>query len=162
MNYDLTQKFKNDLQKIAGKKCWGIVGGNGSIIAFDFGKKIPREKPIINENLSNDEQKFESEFSLFVHCVWRVDSAKDVIFGAWTEYEIIQQKLNQILNQTVKQIDLYEPAFDLKITFSNDFKLNIFCDQTNEEDNNDNYDYFTPEIIYTVGYKSNLETSKHD
>ncbi len=164
MTDELKQQFKIDLQKLVGQKCWGIVEGKGtgSVITFDFGKQIPREKPVDNPFLSEEEQNFEAEFSLFVHCVWRVNSTQKVIFGAWTEHEAVRQEINQIVDQTIKQIELFEPTFGMKVTFSNDLQLDIFCDQTNDEDKNDNYDYFIPEIIYTVGHKSILTTSEHD
>ena len=162
MNNDLKLNFINDLQLLVGKECWGVIEGTGSIIIFDFGKKIRRQNPIINDHLSDDSQNFESEFSLFIHCVWRVDSTEKVIFGSWTEHEIVHREINQIVGNTVEKVVLFEPAFDLQITFSNGLKLSIFCDQTNDSDKNDNYDFFTPKIIYTVGHKSNLETSEHD
>lgn len=164
MNDELKRKFTSDLQKLVGKECWGIVEGEGtgSIIDFKLGEKILMEKPIENEYLPRDLQLYNSEFSLFVQSVWRVDSRERVICGAWTEHEFVHQEMAQIIGQTVKTIELFEPAFDLKITFSNELKLNIFCDQTNDVDENDNYSYFTPEIIYTVAHKSSLETSEHD
>ena len=132
------------------------------MISLMFGEKIPNLKPIENEHLSKDVQNFESEFSLFIECVWRVDSNKKVIFGAWTEHEIVRREINQIIGQTVKSFDLLEPAFDLKFIFAKYLQISIFCDKTNDVDNNDNYSFFTPENIYTVGHKSILTTSKHD
>lgn len=164
MNYEVKENFRKEFQNLVGKKCWGIVEGKGtgSVITFCFGEKILREKPVGNENLSEEVQNFDSEFSVFVECVWRVDSEHEVIFGAWTEHEIVRREINKILNQTIDKIDLSEPAFDVKIIFSNGLQLKIFCDQTNKEDRNDNYSFFTPEVIYTVEYKSILTTSKPD
>ena len=162
MNDELKLNFINDLQLLVGKECWGIIEGTGSIISFDFGEKIRLQNPIVNDYLSVDSQNFESEFSLFIHCVWRVDSTEKVIFGFWTEHEIVHQEINQIIGKSVEKVELFEPAFDLQVTFLNDLKLNAFCDQTNDLDKNDNYDFFTPTIIYTVGHKSNLKISEHD
>lgn len=96
MSSKLKANFAQDLQKIVGKECWGSVEGEGtgSVILFMFGEKIPNLKPIENEHLSKDVQNFESEFSLFIQCVWRVDSNKKVIFGAWTEHEIVHREIN--------------------------------------------------------------------
>ena len=164
MKDELTANFKKDLQRLIDKECWGIVEGKGtgSIVNFKFGAKIPLDEPIDNVHLSYELNNFESEFSLFISCVWRVDSSTKVHFGAWTEHEFVRQGTEQIIGQTIKSLELSEPAFDLKVTFSNDVSLNIFCDQTNEEDSNDNYDFFTPEIIHTVGHKSILTISEHD
>jgi hypothetical protein len=162
MNESLKEKFNSDLQRLVGKECWGIIEGIGSIIHFVFGEKIPLDTPVGNDYLSDELNNFEGEFTLFIQCVWRIDSPTNVIFGAWTEHKIVHQEINRIIGQTVKIIECSEPAFDLKITFSNDLSLSIFCDQTNEEDSNDNYDYFTPEIIYSVGHKSNLKTENYE
>ena len=162
INKQQTENFKAALKKLIGKECWEIVDGLGSIITFGFGEKIPRKKPVENNYLSKASQNFEAEFSLFINSVWRVSSSEKVLFGAWTETEIVHREKNQIIGQFVKKIELFEPTFDLEVTFSNDLQLSIFCDQTNEEDLTDNYDYFSPELIYTVGHKSVLSTSKYD
>lgn len=162
MENKLFLSFNADLQKLIGKECWGIVQSSGSYISFDFGGKIPRKVPVDNENLSEDVRNFESEYSFFILCVWRIDSQNEVIFGSWTEYEIVKENINDIIGQKITKIELSEPAFDLSITFSNNLKLVIFCDQTNVEDSNDNYNFFTPEIIYTVGHKSILTKTNYD
>jgi hypothetical protein len=162
MNDVLKENYKLALQKLVGKECWGIVTSAGSHISFDFGEKIPRDNPLNNEFLSDDVRNFESELSLFIQCVWRIDSLNEVLFGAWTENELVKKGVNDIIGQKATSVQLFEPAFDLIVTFSNDLKLKIFCDMTNEEDSDDNYDFFTPEIIYTVGHKSILVTSEHD
>lgn len=158
---NLKEKFKEDLQRLVGKECWGIIEGTGSFIHFQFGEKIPLDTPIGNDYLSDELNNFEGEFTIFVQCVWRVDSSTKVLFGAWNEHETVHQEINQIIDQTVKTIECFDPAFDLKIIFSNDLQLKIFCDQTNEEDENDNYFYFTPEIIYSVDYQNNLTTEDY-
>lgn len=159
---NLTEAFETALESLIGKECWGITGGNGSMVTFDFGEKIGREKQVENQNLSDEVRNFESELSLFVQCVWRVESKNDVLFGAWTEHEIVNRESAKILHQTVKKVEIFKPAFDLQITFSNDCKLSIFCDQTNDVDKNDNYDFSTPKTIYTVSHKNILEVSEHD
>jgi hypothetical protein len=161
INDELVNQFAESLQRLIEKECWGIVEGTGSHIAFDFGRKIPRIKPIENTHLSADSRNFESELSLFVECVWRIVSPTEVLFGSWTEHQRVKEEKIFIIGQKVKSVELIKPALDINVTFSNDLQLNIFCDQTNEKDSNDNYDYFTPEIIYTVGHKSILTTSKH-
>lgn len=158
---EINATFVNDLQKLIGLECWGFSGGQGSIISIDFGDKIPRGLPVDNENLSEDVRNFDSEFSLFVNCVWRVESNDAVLFGAWTEHEIVDSESKKLIGQKVESIEIIEPAFDLIVTFSNDLRLKIFCDQTNEEDINDNYNYFTPKIIYVVGHKSFLHIEEY-
>jgi hypothetical protein len=164
MTKALKKRFTNDLQKLIGKECWGIAEGKGtgSIIDFKFGEKIPLETPIDNEFLSVDCQNYEPEFNLFVKCVWRVDSPLKVLCGASTEHKFVRRVMNRIIGQNVVKVELSEPALDLQVTFSNDLKLTIFCDQTNVADKWDNYDYFTPDIIYAVGHKSKLETEEYE
>jgi len=161
MNDELKKRFKRELSQLIGKECWGIVTSAGSHISFDFGEKIPREKPLDNKYLSEDVRKFESEYSFLIFCVWRVDYEQSVAFGAWTENEIVEKDVKKFLGQRVIDIELSLPAYDLVITFSEGLKLKIFCDQTNEEDQNDNYDFFTPQIIFSVRHKSVLETEEY-
>jgi len=153
--------LKSNLYKLINKECWGFVAGKGtgSVFSLRIGEKIPLEEPVDNPNLPEDIRNNESEFSLFVECVWRIDSNKKIICGAWDDNSKngkMLKGLKMLMNSTITAVNIYEPAFDLIIEFSSGVFLKIFCDQINEVDEYDNYTFFTPSGWITVGTRSKL------
>jgi hypothetical protein len=160
---DLEGKLRSEFRKVIGKECWGIVAGagTGSSMNVQIGNKILRTKPLDNTALAHDVRNFEAEYSIYIECVWRLDSDKGIICGAWDDNSKkgkMLQGLNHLLGNQITRIIILEPAYDLIIEFSNSFKLKVFCDQVNEKDGNDNYSLFTPTEIITVGNRSKLLT----
>jgi hypothetical protein len=158
----LKEKLKSELNSLIGKECWSIVGGEGtdSIISLDLGEKILRTESVDNQNLSDDAQKFDAEFDLFITCVWRLDSPKKIICGAWdnnSKNGRMLTGLNKLIGEKIVAIEVVEPAFDLIVKFSNSFKLTVFCDQTNGDKYTENYSLFTPQEIISVVRNSRIE-----
>ena len=58
--------------------------------------------------------------------------------------------LKLLIGQRISRINLSKPGFDLDIEFSKGLTLKVFCDQTNENDQNDNYMLFTRDQIITA------------
>lgn len=65
--------------------------------------------------------------------------------------------LQRLVDQTIDDVTLTKPAFDLVLNFSNGLVLRIFCDATNTTEMADNYSLFLPEAIYIVGNRSALK-----
>lgn len=159
---NLNDKLKTALSQLIGKECWGVVAGSGTgtVVSFQIGSKLARDKPIDNPQLSEDVRNYEGEYCLFIECVWRLESKEEVMCGAWDDNSAdgkMLQGLNMLVGKRVTDLSWVEPAWDLAITFSNNLQLKVFCDQVNEEDQIDNYMVFTPTDILTVGTKSVLE-----
>lgn len=154
-------QFEIYFNRIVGLECWGIIAGSGtgSNINMQFGRKIPRAKPLKNPSLTNEQREFDSEFSVFVECVWRLDSETEIVCGAWDnnrENGLMIIGLHQLVGSVVSSVQILKPAFDLIVSFSNGLALKVFCDNVSPIDANDNYSLFTPDLYYTVGTRSVL------
>ncbi len=159
----LADALQSNLRQLMTTKCWGIIAGSGtgSVLNLQFGAKIPRQKPLDNPTLRQDVRLFDAEYDLFIECVLRLDTNQEVICGAWDDNSTegpMLEGLNNILEKPVTGITVLEPAWDVIIEFDDSFKLKIFCDQVNEEDENDNYSFFTPKQVITVGTRGKLQT----
>jgi hypothetical protein len=159
---ELEKRLDLELLKLVSKECWRIVAGKGtgSVVSLQIGDKIPRKRRVDNPALPSDIQNFEGEYIVFVECVWRLDAVNEVICGAWndnSEGGKMLKGLKRLVGQRVTSVTLGRPGFDLEIGFSNDLKLKLFCDQTNEIDNRDNYMFFTPSEIITISVASKIE-----
>lgn len=153
--------LRDNLAKLRDKECWGFAAGKGtgSHVVLSIGEKIPLAQPVDNHNLSENVRNNGAEFSLFIECVWRLDSIDEVICGAWddnSKNEKMLEGLGLLINSKIVSIDISEPSLDLEIEFSNKLILKIFCDQTNEKDNFDNYSLITALECLTVGCKSKI------
>ena len=154
-------EFEDQLNQLVGQKCWGYVAGpgTGSVLSIDIGNKIPGKKPTKGSRQNADQQKYYAEFSLFIECVWRIDSNDEVVCGAWNDNSKggeMQKGLKRLVGCVINSISLFKPALDLEVSFSNQLVLRVFCDQVNTVDMNDNYTLFVPDSYYTVGTLSQL------
>jgi hypothetical protein len=165
INNEIGSLFKRALDESMNKKCWEIVGGKGTgtIISLHFGKKIPLSIPVKNKHLSEDLQHYDGEIILFINCIWRIESDTEVLLGCWEDdYNdpLLGDDLRSLIGQSIESINIFSPAWDLAIHFSNSKTLRIFCDQTSIEEETDNYSLFMPELIFIVGPKGKLRTEE--
>ena len=164
MDRKLIDQFEVSLNQIVGLKCWGVIAGSGtgSVIDIQLGDRIRRRKPLKNPTLTDEQQKFESAFALFIECVWRLDSESRVICGAWddnSEGGVMITGLRQLVGCTVSSIDILRPSLDLSVSFlgcNGKLNLKVFCDSVNSIDADDNYSLATPSGHYVIGNRSAL------
>lgn len=148
-------KFYAGLKCLIGLECWSIIAGKGtgSIISLNIGNRIPLDKISSNNKIPDIARRYTGEYGIFIECAWRLDNINEVICGSQSSNEDngpMLTGLQQLVPSHISDIQLYEPAKDLKIIFDNEYQLNIFCDNTNPEDYEDNYSLFTPDITFLV------------
>ncbi|MDR4509009.1 MAG: hypothetical protein MRJ65_12380 [Candidatus Brocadiaceae bacterium] len=153
-------QFKNEIGKLIGKNCWGVVAGqgNGSMVTLHIGEKVKRSQPLRNEKLSQDLRVFQGEFCVFIKgCSWRFEHTKCIKCSWRQEENVLVQALKpfneglRILKITAKDVFL-----DLAIEFENQYSLFLFCDQMPIDQGIDNYSIRTPSGWFTVGPKNVL------
>jgi hypothetical protein len=155
------EKFFSDINTLCSKICWGIVAGEGtgSTIALDFGEKIPRKKKILNPTLTDEQKKYTAELSLFISCAWRIESDNKVICGSTDPNANdgpMVRGLKNLVDHKVDSIHVLLPSFDLSLLFDGFLWLRVFCDQTGEVEEYDNYSFFSSDRIYTIKARSVL------
>lgn len=160
----LATEFARMLKSFVGRRCWGVVAGEGtgSVFILDFGRKVPRDKPIGNPHLTPERQRYTGEISLMVWSAWRIDSGRSVICG-WNDSSRndgpMVRGLKSLVNTSVKAVTIERPAMDLTISFARR-TLRVFCDQTVPESGPDNYS-ITSALRgrdYVVGPRGRLST----
>lgn len=149
------------LARLVGLRCSGYTAGGaaGSHVNLEFGGRIPRAKPLENEYLTEEQRLGEPEYSVFVLCVWRLDSDEQVICGAWDDNGSqgpMLRGLEELPGWRLGSFEVDEPGLDLRLRFENGWTFRIFCDQVNEQDECPNYSLFSPEEILTVKTRSRL------
>lgn len=143
------------IEVLPGLNCWSVVAGpgTGSVVHLGFGEKILRTKPLKNTKLSDEQRNFEPETSLMIHCSWRVSRSKKVICGWRDSNELDGDMLNGLLllkDRSIIDVRFTNVAYDLDVYFDNDILLQLFCDQTNDDEADENYSLFTKGKIFTV------------
>ena len=115
------------------------------------------KEPVSNPSLSPEVREHDPEYSMFIECVWRLDSRDRIVCGAWDSNKNdgpMLAGLGEIVNHAVRVLTIDPPAMDLTMVFDNDLSLRAFCDQINVDDAVDNYSFFTPSAVFTVGTRS--------
>lgn len=102
------------LSKMVGLELQEVIAGgsNGSVVVLRFGR---------------------SQFTMFVYSVWRLEYKGKIISG-WNESNdaingTLTKAVKSIQLQTLKSYSISE-FYDLRLSFSNEMILNIFCDIT--------------------------------
>jgi hypothetical protein len=149
------------LKHFIGRRCVGFSAGKGtgSVVSLEFEPRRPRQKPLTNPHLTEEQRTSDAEYALFVECSWRLDDPREVICGAWDDNSTggtMLRGLQGIVGHKVEFLRLGEPGLDLEISFENGWIFRIFCDQVNEEDRTDNYSVFSRGEVWVIGTKSRL------
>ncbi len=141
------------IQLIIGKKCWSCIAGRGtgSMVLIKFGEKIPRIRPVNNPYLSADDQQYEGEYSIRIEgAAWRLRSPNSIICG-WRDSNSnggpMVLGLKQLTGEIVTSANIEDGSFDINLTFSCGLRLQIFCDETNQQASGANY-------VFRVGGES--------
>lgn len=159
-----TQPFEENvlfegLRSLKGKHCWGVVAGKGtgSMVALDFGGRVSRSKRLENPHLTLEQQRFTGEYSLFIGCSWRLDGPDAVVCGCEdsnVEDGSMLGGLQSLVGQAVTDVEISPPGYDLVVGFDDATSLRVFCEHTDKKEEEDNYSFFTPDSVYTVGCRS--------
>jgi len=143
-------EFFRTMKRLKGKEFWGGGGSanTGSMLDINFGAKISK----IVRSKGKEKLIYEGEFILYIECCsWRLISDKGILSSNFDEINKINAGINKILNTEVIEVKLVKKTFDLDIQFSNNHNFQIFCNQTDEENDMDNYSLFHGEDIYVIG-----------
>jgi len=154
-------------KSMAGKECWLIIAGagTGSVVSLGFGDKKRLERPVKNPCLTNDERLYGPEYSILIYCAWRL-SLLDTIVCSWRDSNEaggpMLSGLELLRGKKLCEIIIEPIGFDLTLHFEDGLCFQIFCDVTNDYDSDDNYIFFTNEIILSVGLKSEVSIEQRD
>jgi hypothetical protein len=128
-----TNMSSHDLNKmlsaLRGKACWYVNAGGaaGTSFSLSLGDKKPRKYPLKNPDVTDEFRRYEGEATLLVWCSWRLNSADDAEASSDESAEVVAQKLRRLEGQNIREIEMSEPAHDLRITFDS-LSLQVFCD----------------------------------
>ena len=161
MGDNVETEFTADLARLKGQVCWGFVAGagTGSLLSLSLGGRVPRKAPARNPHLTDEQRMFDGELGLFVECVWRLDSASEVVCGAWDDNSAdgpMLVGLRRLVGRAVTAVRTEGPAFDLRVDFGDSLTLRVFSDAVNRAEARDNYSLLVPGAVYTVGTRGAL------
>jgi hypothetical protein len=123
------------LAKLIGEKCWYVHLGKGAGASFHLalGRKEKRTLPLQNPTVDETYRDYRGAYSLLVWCSWRLENSIRAIVSSDDEEEIMQQKLQMILDKKIIGIMLSPPVWDMTIRFETGLQLRMFCDRISDE-----------------------------
>lgn len=146
--------------------CWSVLAGagTGSVVHLEFGAKIPRRERLPERpQITPEQARYEGECDLFIQCAWRLELRSSVICGSTDDDRNDGAMVTGLLGlegKTVLAVSVENPVPDLSISFSEGFRLKVFCDQTNLDTNDDNYSVRVGDTIYAVGARGHIVMEK--
>jgi hypothetical protein len=146
------------IDKVRGKKCWGVSAGGCVGTAFDLkiGGMIERSRPLTNPHLPRAQQLFDSEYSLFVQdSPWElamvengeptlvVDSRHDACGDG-----SINRGLQNVVGTTIRLATFTMENHELRLIFD-DRELTLKVAGMRDE-GCDEYSLFLPSVIINM------------
>ncbi len=129
-------------KQICGLKVRNLKQGHGSFLTMEFGKDLEYEIKI-REKIEK-EKRGEWYFWIYMNA-WRIDDNFKPIAGCEDSRKTIKKALKKIENQKLINIEILNPAYDMKIEFNNSIIINLFSIYTEDESDSENWMLFTPE-----------------
>jgi hypothetical protein len=146
---------------LIGRPCWLIIAGKGtgSIVHLGFGDKYPRDKPLKNPCINDDEKLFKPELSLMVYCAWRLSSLDRILCGWRSSNEMggeMISGLSLLRFRRINDVSIRPLTLDLDLTFEDNICFQVFCDITTNDEEDNNYVLLIKDKIIEVGIPSSL------
>lgn len=130
MSNEVPLEIQHNIKEIVNLKCWYVNAGRGvgSSFSISLGNKIPRKMPLRNSFHTEEYRKYEGEVNLLIWCTWRLEHMGNPILSSDDDDEKIEKILGVLVGKEVITVDVFPPVWDLRILFSDDYRLNVFCD----------------------------------
>jgi hypothetical protein len=118
------------LKPLVGMTCWHVGAGEGTGSSFHLalGEKVPRRVPLRNASQSDEYGEYQGEASILVWCTWRLDSPLAPITSSDEADKAIARALDILIGHKILEVTVSRPASDLRIDFSDNLQLQVFCD----------------------------------
>ncbi len=140
------------INSLVGLRCWYINSYVfGSSISLSLGEKLRRRESLQLEGHDAEFRDHEGEATLYVWCTWRLDGTEAPLTSSDDQAETGSRALNQLTGTSISAVTV-SPMWDLKLHFSNQCELHVFCDHVPGQPSWDgNWDLQFADRAYTVG-----------
>lgn len=161
MNNQYEDELRKVVNALTGELCWAI-SSVGSWIILDFGKKIPRSRPIKNPLCDEELRFYTGSILLDIFCDWKLYTQDDSILFTSENYddEMESMKRLDILKGRKVLSSLLSENKDLLLVFDNEIQLHVATDPY--EDISYNYGIYLPDVIYGVMPKGEIIANPRD
>jgi len=142
------------MSALKGLTCWDVSygGAAGSTFQLALGEKVHLLLPPETTKHSDTIPRFEGEASILVWCAWRLDTPDDTLTSWDDTNESIEAGLTRLIGARLESVEVFPPAWDMNIEFSNRLYLHVFCDHVPGDPSFDgNWDVRIKNTIITAG-----------
>lgn len=94
--------------------------GHGSALFLELGKLTPR---IRRDGTSGNP---EGEFTIGIEWSWRIEDAKAIICGSWSDEKMWEASFEQLRKQRVKKLELFGRLPEIELTLDKGIRLLSF------------------------------------
>jgi len=109
--------------------CFFAGGSAGSRIVLSFGSEESCRPGTEITYQNGENTELEGEISLFVKSSWRLDGLSEPVTSSDEDSESIARALAVLIGKRVKNVEVFRPAWDMCVSFTDDLQLRVFCDR---------------------------------
>ena len=147
--------FGGELRRLEGLECGGVTVGEGagSYVTLRFGQKVEGVVAVESTALPEVSRCNEGEFALSLqNCAWRLDADEMICSSKSPNHNEgpMVRGMRLLVGQRVIGVVITPPAHDLVMEFSGGYRLRLFCDCFDLEEDGDNYSFHSDRGISVV------------
>jgi hypothetical protein len=115
---------------MVGKLCWYASSGGsvGHSFQLALGQKVRRKRELRNKHHTAEYRKYEGEANLLVWSSWRLETANDAITSSDDIEDTRIRGLDSLIGLRVEDVAITLPCWDMRVSFSENIALCVFCD----------------------------------
>lgn len=145
------------LAQVINQRCWyASAGGSvGSTFSLSFGDRLQRQIPLNNQSHSPEFREYCGEYALFCWCSWRLSKLDRFVASSTSVEASVCRALDGLVGQSIDNIIAQEPYFDLSVSLTGGYRLELFCNNANDFFDGD-WELTTREEVVYVGPGGNV------
>lgn len=174
------------LDQVVGESLWSAITPSAGeyVAALDLGEQCRRSMRLANPRLSFLQRTYEGSFNFLIECPWRLEGPDGVITsylslitpktdseghlrrptkahvaGGGSDVDLPDSDsppLDALVDSVVEAVTLTPGTWDLRIEVSGGLALQCFCAEVGHEQIRNNWAFWSPTGLITVGPKSVL------
>jgi hypothetical protein len=152
----MLEEIKNKLKSIIGSKCWDASNLVTGTLKLYFGDAVFCR---FTHKNGSDFSHYIGQYEILIWSEWRLDSEDEALCSSSSDEEIIENTVFQLIGDTVQDIIVFPPVWDIHIKFLSGKILKIFCLNTQDSDNLSNWNLGFMDNYYFIGKGSKLKKS---
>jgi hypothetical protein len=157
---NMIDQIRACLKLAEGHRCWHVSVGGCTLPTFQLILGAPIKRSILLNNPEQPEmfQSHTGKYQFLIWCSWRLEQNDQIIVSSDGHGADIVTGVHRLMEKDLLETCITGPAWDLKLQFSDGYKVVVFCDHTDTDPSFDgNWDALIDDVRISAGPGSKIQ-----